>query len=108
MTRGYAPAQDRRLKGAPYESDACFSKCFLCAAVILVTSCGAATFTKTGSDDTIESLRNFELAFVDEFAVPGKKFNAAAFNAKVNEGNAKFQQAIIDENSPRVLRSSSI
>jgi hypothetical protein len=31
------------------------------------------------------------------FAVPGKKFNAAAFNAKVNEGNAKFQQAIADE-----------
>ena len=56
-----------------------------------------ATFTKTGSDATIESLRNFELAFIDEFAVPGKKFNAAAFNAKVNEGNAKFQQAIADE-----------
>jgi hypothetical protein len=35
--------------------------------------------------------------FIDEFAVPGKKFNAAAFNAKVNEGNAKFQQAIADE-----------
>ena len=45
----------------------------------------------------IESLRNFELAFIDEFAVPGKKFTAAAFNAKVNEGNAKFQQAIADE-----------
>jgi hypothetical protein len=52
---------------------------------------------KIGSDATIESLRNFELAFIDEFAVPGKKFNAAAFNAKVNEGNAKFQQAIADE-----------
>ncbi len=60
---------------------------FLCAAAILITSCGTATFTKTGSDATIESLRNFELAFIDEFAVPGKKFNAAAFNAKVNEGN---------------------
>ena len=70
---------------------------FLCAAAILITSCGTATFTKTGSDATIESLRNFELAFIDEFAVPGKKFNAAAFNAKVNEGNAKFQQAIADE-----------
>ena len=70
---------------------------FLCAVAILITSCGTATFTKTGSDATIESLRNFELAFIDEFAVPGKKFNAAAFNAKVNEGNAKFQQAIADE-----------
>ena len=67
------------------------------AAAIILTSCGTATFTKTGSDATIESLRNFELAFIDEFAVPGKKFNAAAFNAKVNEGNAKFQQAIADE-----------
>jgi hypothetical protein len=70
---------------------------FLCVAAILIASCGTATFTKTGSDVTIESLRNFELAFIDEFAVPGKKFNAAAFNAKVNEGNAKFQQAIADE-----------
>src|SRR4026207_1079850 len=70
---------------------------FLCAAAILIASCGTATFTKTGSDATIESLRNFELAFVDEFAVPGKKFNAAEFNAKVNEGNAKFQQTIADE-----------
>ena len=69
----------------------------LCVAAMLIASCGTATFTKTGSDATIESLRNFELAFVDEFAVPGKKFNAAAFNAKVNEGNAKFQQAIADE-----------
>jgi len=70
---------------------------FLCAAAIFLASCGTATFTKTGSDATIESLRNFELAFIDEFAVPGKKFNAAAFTAKVNEGNAKFQQAIADE-----------
>jgi len=36
------------------------------------------------------------LAFIDEFAVPGKRFNATAFDAKVNEGNAKFQ-AIADE-----------
>jgi hypothetical protein len=69
----------------------------LCAAAIFIASCGTATFTKTGSDATIESLRNFQLAFIDEFAVPGKKFNATAFNAKVNEGNAKFQQAIADE-----------
>jgi hypothetical protein len=55
------------------------------------------TFTKTGSDATIESLRSFQLAFIDKFAVPGKKFNAAEFNAKVNEGNSKFQQAIADE-----------
>jgi hypothetical protein len=70
---------------------------FLYVAAIFIASCGTATFTKSGSDATIESLRNFELAFVDEFAVPGKKFNAAAFNAKVNEGNAKFQQAIANE-----------
>jgi len=70
---------------------------FLCAAAIFIASCGTATFTKTGSDATIESLRSFHLAFIDQFAVPGKKFNAAAFNAKVNEGNAKFQQAIADE-----------
>jgi hypothetical protein len=66
-------------------------------ATIFIASCGTATFTKTGSDATIESLRNFELAFIDEFAVPGKNFNPTAFNAKVNEGNAKFQQAIADE-----------
>jgi hypothetical protein len=70
---------------------------FLCAAAIVITSCGTATFNKSGSDATIESLRSFELAFIDQFAVPGKKFNAAAFSAKVNEGNAKFQQAIADE-----------
>ena len=70
---------------------------FFCAAAILIASCGTATFTKTGSDATIESLRSFHLAFIDEFAVPGKRFNATAFNAKVNEGNAKFQQAIADE-----------
>jgi len=66
----------------------------LCAAAIFIASCGTATFTKSGSDATIESLRSFHLAFIDEFAVPGKKFNATAFNAKVNEGNAKFQEAI--------------
>jgi hypothetical protein len=70
---------------------------FLCAAAIFIASCGTATFTKSGSDATIESLRSFHLAFIDEFAVPGKKFNATAFNARVNEGNAKFQQAIADE-----------
>jgi hypothetical protein len=70
---------------------------FLCAAAIAITSCGTATFSKTGSDARIESLRSFQLAFIDEFAVPGKRFNAAAFEAKVNEGNAKFQQAIAEE-----------
>ncbi|HEY3660695.1 MAG TPA: hypothetical protein VGK91_05660 [Candidatus Udaeobacter sp.] len=69
----------------------------LCAAAIFIASCGTATFTKSGSDATIESLRSFHLAFIDEFAVPGKKFNATAFNANVNEGNAKFQQAIADD-----------
>ena len=70
---------------------------FVCAAAVVVASCGTATFSKTGSDASIESLRNFQLSFIDEFAVPGTRFNAAAFNAKVNEGNAKFQQAIADE-----------
>ena len=70
---------------------------FLSVAAIVITACGTATFSKSGSDATIESLRNFELAFIDEFAVPHKKFNAAAFDAKVNAGNAKFQQAIADE-----------
>src|SRR6266705_1557405 len=70
---------------------------FLCATAIVVASCGTATFTKTGSDATIESLRSFHLAFIDEFAVPRKRFNAAAFEAKVNEGNAMFQQTIANE-----------
>ena len=38
-----------------------------------------------------------EIAFVDEFAVPDKKFDAAAFDAKVAEGNAKFQDAMNNE-----------
>ena len=70
---------------------------FLCATAIVITSCGTATFTKTGSDAQIESLRSFHLAFINEFAVPKKRFNAAAFDAKVNEGNAKFQSAIANE-----------
>jgi hypothetical protein len=74
-----------------------FRNLLLCVAAIAITSCGTATFTKTGSNAQIESLRNFELAFIDQFAIPGKRFNAAAFDAKVNEGNAKFQQAIADE-----------
>ena len=70
---------------------------FVCAVAVVVASCGTATFSKTGSGAQIESLRNFELAFIDEFAVPGKRFNAAAFDARVNEGNSKFQKAITDE-----------
>jgi len=69
----------------------------LYAAAIVMTSCGTATFSKTGSDAQIESLRSFHLAFIDEFAVSHKRFNATAFDAKVNEGNAKFQQAIANE-----------
>jgi len=74
-----------------------FRNVFLCAVAIAITSCGTATFSKTGSDAQIESLRSFELAFIDDFAVPGKHFNSAAFDAKVNEGNAKFQQAIAND-----------
>jgi hypothetical protein len=74
-----------------------FRNVFLCAVAIAITSCGTATFSKTGSDAQIESLRSFELAFIDEFAVPGKHFNSTAFDAKVNEGNARFQQAIAND-----------
>jgi hypothetical protein len=74
-----------------------FCRYLLCVAAIFITSCGTATFTKTGSDTSIETLRSFHLAFIDEFAVPGKKLNVSAFNSKVNEGDAKFQQAIADE-----------
>jgi len=74
-----------------------FRNLFLYVAAIAITSCGTATVNKTGSDAQIESLRNFELAFIDQFAVPGKRFNAAAFDAKVTEGNSKFQQAITNE-----------
>jgi hypothetical protein len=56
-----------------------------------------ATINKPQSDVTFESLRAFEIAFVDEFAVPKKKFDAAAFDAKVAEGNAKFQDAMNNE-----------
>jgi hypothetical protein len=52
---------------------------------------------KAGSDARIESLRSFQLAFIDDYAVPGKPFNAAAFEAKISEGDTKFQQAIVDE-----------
>jgi len=48
-------------------------------------------------DVRIESLRSFHLAFIDEFALPGRPFDAAAFEAKVKEGNAKFSQIIADE-----------
>ena len=70
---------------------------FLCAVAIVMTSCGTATINKTGSDAQIEGLRSFHLAFIDEFAVPRKRFNAAAFEARVNEGNTKFQQTIANE-----------
>ena len=57
---------------------------------------------KSGSDAQIESLRNFHLAFIDQFAVPGERFNDAAFDAKRKEGLAKFQKAIADESfTPR-------
>jgi hypothetical protein len=64
-------------------------------AAVVLASC--ATINKPGSDVSLESLRAFEIAFVDEFAVPGKSFDAAAFDAKVNEGNAKFQDAMTNE-----------
>jgi hypothetical protein len=68
---------------------------FLWAAALLIASC--ATIYQPGSDETIEKLRSFHLAFIKEFAVPKKRFNAAAFDAQVNQGNAMFQQAIANE-----------
>ena len=68
---------------------------FLCAVAFALASC--ATVNKPGSDATLENLRSFEISFVDQFAVPGKPFDAAAFDAKVAEGNARFQDAIKNE-----------
>jgi len=70
---------------------------FLCVVAIVLTSCGTATINKPGSDAQIESLRSFHLAFINEFAVPRKRFKAAAFESRMNEGDAKFQQAIANE-----------
>jgi hypothetical protein len=49
------------------------------------------------SDARIVELRDFQLDFIGKFAVPGEGFNAATFDAKLNEGVAKFQKAIRDE-----------
>src|SRR5947209_6948930 len=93
LTRRCVPAQDRRsndplLMNPTAAKNFIVRNVFLCATAIAITSCGTATFSKPGSDAQIESLRSFQLAFIDEFAVPGKRFNAAAFEARVNEGNA--------------------
>ena len=53
--------------------------------------------SKGRRDARIESLRSFHLDFIDEFAVSGRPFDAAAFEARVNEGNARFPQTIADE-----------
>lgn len=55
------------------------------------------TFNKPNSDAQIESLRAIHLALVDQFAVPGKRFDAAAFDAKVDEGTRKFDEALAKE-----------
>jgi hypothetical protein len=68
---------------------------FVGLAALALASC--VTLNKPQSDISFESLRAFEIAFVDEFAMPGKKFDAAAFDAKVAEGNAKFQDAMTNE-----------
>jgi len=59
--------------------------------------------SKGRRDARIESLRSFHLEFIDEFAVPGRPLDAAAFEARVNEGNARFPQTIAEEEftSPR-------
>jgi TPR repeat protein len=48
----------------------------------------------------IESLRNFELEFIDEFVIPGKPYNSIAFETRVDEGKAKFQKAIANDKLP--------
>jgi hypothetical protein len=73
------------------------NKFVLWAAIALLTGCATATFHKAGSDARIEDLRAFHLAFVDQFAVTGKKFDEQLFEARVSEGNARFQQAITEE-----------
>jgi hypothetical protein len=65
--------------------------------MVAVLLSGCATINKPQSDVSIESLRAFHLAFVDQFAVPKKPFDAAAFDTKVAEGNAKFQDAMNNE-----------
>jgi hypothetical protein len=69
----------------------------ICLVAISLSGCATATFNKPGSDAVIESLRSFHLAFIDKFAVPERIFDADAFDAELNEGNAKFEEAIADE-----------
>ena len=69
----------------------------MCLATVLLAGCAAATFNKPGTDLRIESLRNFQLAFIDKFGAPDKAFDPVTFDAMVNQGNARFQQAIADE-----------
>ena len=54
-----------------------------------------------GSAARIESLSSFQLAFIEEYAVRGKPFDAGAFETRVNEGDTKFQHAIVDEKLTR-------
>src|SRR6266699_644284 len=68
---------------------------FLCAVAFALASC--ATLTKPESDVSFENLLAFEISFVDQYAVLGKRFDAAAFDAKVAEGNAKVQDAMTNE-----------
>ena len=67
----------------------------IAVATLALASC--ATINKPQSDVSFESLRAAEIAFVDEFAVPKKKFDAAAFDKRVDEINAKFQDAMTNE-----------
>jgi hypothetical protein len=70
---------------------------WLALAMLAILLSGCATINKPQSDVSFENLRAFEIAFVDQYAVPGKPFDAAAFDAKVAEGNAKFQDAMTNE-----------
>ena len=97
LTRRAESAQDRRLKGPPYEFDACVSKCF--------PLCRRNLHCELRHRDVHENRKRcyhrkppqFSSRVHRRVCCTGKKFNATAFNAKVNEGNAKFQQAIADE-----------
>jgi hypothetical protein len=70
----------------------------LAVAALALSSCGTVTFNKPESDARIENLRTMHLALVDQFPVSGKKFDAAAFDRKVEEVNKKFDDALLKEN----------
>jgi len=96
QTRKFKLGVDKLMNRYPFR-DTTLRNALTCLAAISLTACGTATFTKTGSDAQIETLRSFQLSFIDEFGETGKVFDSAAFDAKVNQGNMIFEKAIADE-----------